>query len=110
MSIHDLLIKPNYRDIAQAFVNNDNHKRIFGNFYYNFPVQWKSVLSPLLFRSDRRPCIFVYCVGLRNAQYNIKISGVSHWPGNQTSMAWYWASDHSLSSTGLLGTVLVGLV
>jgi len=32
MSIHDLLIKSNCGDTAQAFVKNDNRKRIFDNF------------------------------------------------------------------------------
>ena len=29
---HDLLMELNCRDIAQAFINNDSHKRNFGNF------------------------------------------------------------------------------
>src|SRR6218665_3059105 len=56
MSIHDLLIKPNFRDIAQTFVNNDNRKRILAIFNTISLSNGNLILSPLHFRSDRRPC------------------------------------------------------
>src|SRR6218665_34065 len=46
ISIHDLLIKPHYRDIAQAFVNNDNRKRIFWQFLIQFPCPMEICFCP----------------------------------------------------------------